>query len=198
MFYSKIAPELKGTLNSYKELAKVISEKWKALSKEEKENYEFDAEIFNIMDERDQRDSHEDEQHQDEERDQQCDSYDEDDQHQHYPTAIAYQYHYDMTIPPPPGPPPPGLFDLYAPGSFPPPPPPPPGYDYTFPGYDYTFPPPPPNDIFGAGLPPPPPPPIFTEMNLPPTHSDKNQASQSPLNFKLYDPPPPMYRSQSN
>ena len=60
MFYSKVAPELKGTLNSYKDLAKVISEKWKALSKEEKDNYELDAEIFNIMDDRDTRDSNND------------------------------------------------------------------------------------------------------------------------------------------
>jgi len=199
MFYSKVAPELKGTLNSYKDLAKVISEKWKALSKEEKDNYELDAEIFNIMDDRDTRDSNNDggdDQHLNEQRDQ-CDSYDDrnDDQHQYYPTNPPYQYQYDMTIPPPPGPPPgpppPGmLFDL----SFPPPPPPPPGYDYSY------LPPPPPNDMFGGSLPPPPPTYPTSALNFTDVENDKKQASSRPdlLSFTLHgSPPSPINRTQS-
>ena len=202
MFYSKVAPELKGTLNSYKDLAKVISEKWKALSKEEKDNYELDAEIFNIMDDRDTRDSNNDggdDQHLNEQRDQ-CDSYDDrnDDQHQYYPTnppQYANQYQYDMTIPPPPGPPPgpppPGmLFDL----SFPPPPPPPPGYDYSY------LPPPPPNDMFGGSLPPPPPTYPTSALNFTDVENDKKQASSRPdlLSFRLHgSPPSPINRTQS-
>jgi hypothetical protein len=162
MFYAKVAPELKGTLNSYRELAKMISEKWKALSKEEKENYELDAEIFNIMDDRDQSDIFEDGQNQDEERDPQCDSYDGDDEHRHYPPPPPPTGLFDSSFPPPPPGlfdlsfPPPGLFDSYAPGSFLPPP---------QPCYDNTFlPPPPPNDMLGGGLPPPQPPLDFPEM----------------------------------
>lgn len=177
MFYSKVAPELKGTLNSYKDLAKVISEKWSHLSKEEKENYELDAEIFNIMDDRDTRNSNSnsnsnsngDDQRQNEYK--QSDSYDDrDDQHLYYPpTNPPYQYQYDMTNPPPPGPPPgpppPGmLFDL----SVPPPPP----YDYS------VLPPHPPNDMYGGVVPPP-----------PPNYTDTKNCEDSP--------PLPLNRSQS-
>lgn len=189
MYYSKIAPELKGTLNSYKDLAKVISEKWSQLSKEEKDNYELDAEIFNIMDDRDTRNSNSNSNGDDQRRNEykQSDSDDvRDDQHLYYPpTNPPYQYQYDMTIPPPPGPPPgpppPGmLFDL----SVPPPPPPPGGYDYS------VLPPPPPNDMFGGGVPPPPP--NYTDIKLP--------TSASALNFEDtgHDSPPlPFNRSQS-
>ncbi len=190
MFYSKVAPELKGTLNSYKDLAKVISEKWSHLSKEEKDNYELDAEIFNIMDDRDTRNSNNtsngDDQRLSQNEHKQCNSYDDrDDHHLYYPTNPPYQYQYDMTIPPPPGPPPgpppPGmLFDPSVP-----PPPPPPGYDYS------VLPPPPPpsNDIFGCGIHPPPP--NYTDMNRP--------SSASALNFEdsTDSPSLPLNRSQS-
>lgn len=51
MFYAKVAPDLKGADESDEDLSAIIKQKWDALSKEEKENYELDAEIFNVMDE---------------------------------------------------------------------------------------------------------------------------------------------------
>jgi len=168
MFYSKVAPELKETLNPCNDLAKVIREKWKSLSKEERDNYELDAEIFNIMDDRDTRDSHD---NGDDERlndHHQCDSYDDKDgQHLHYPTNPPYQYQYDMTIPPPlgppPCPPPPGMhFDL----SFPPPPP----------GYEYSLPPPPPPNYGYETFPP-----STSALNFTHTENGKNRVSQAEL-----------------
>lgn len=169
MFYSKIAPELKGTLNSYKELAKVISEKWKALSQEEKENYEFDAEIFNIMDERDSRDSNGTTNQHANELDTN-NSFDRDEKSTYYPPPPnpSYQYDMSMAVPPgpPPGPPPPGmLFDM----SIPPPPP-----------YDFSFAPPPTNDMFGTNMPQPPP--NYMDM--------KPHSTISPSNTEYHAPPP--------
>jgi len=51
VFYAKVAPELKGADESDEDLSAIMKQKWDALSKEEKENYELDAEIFNVMDE---------------------------------------------------------------------------------------------------------------------------------------------------
>ena len=192
MFHAKIANELKGSLHNYNDVSRVVRRKWKHLSQEERDNYELDAEIFNIMDDRDSRNSSdniEDDQHLSEHE--QCDSYDEkDDRHlqQHYTTNHPpYQYQYDMTIPPPgppPGPPPPGMhFD----SSYPPPPPP---------GYDYSLPPPPPHDMYG-NVPPPPPnygyekfPPSTSAPNFTHTENGNNSASQPELlNFKLHGSP---------
>ncbi len=180
MFHSKIANELKGSLHNYNDVSRVLRRKWKHLSQEERDNYELDAEIFNIMDDRDARNSSDNI-----EDDEQCDSYDEkDDRHlqQHYVTNHPpYQYQYDMTIPPP---------GMHFDSSFPPPPPP---------GYDYSLPPPPQHDMYGNV---PPPPRNYGYEKFPPSTSakcvdGKNSASQPELlNFKLHGSSP-MNRRQS-
>lgn len=108
MFYAKVAPELKGT-ESDEDLSAIMKQKWDALSKEEKDNYELDAEIFNVMDEPPS---------------------------SGYLTSP--QLHKSTTppstsgcpLPPPPPPPPPCMFYPYGygPAYFPPPP-----TDYNFP-----------------------------------------------------------------
>ena len=151
----------------------MISEKWKDLSKEEKENYEFDAEIFNIMDERDSRDSNGTQNQHSNESDTN-NNFDREDKSTYYPPNPSYQYDMSMAVPPgpPPGPPPPGmLFDM----SIPPPPP-----------YDFSFvpPPPPPNDMFGSTMPPPP----SNYMDM------KPNSTLSPSNTEYHAPPPPGLR----
>lgn len=107
VFYAKVAPELKGT-ESDEDLSDIVKRKWDALSKEEKDNYELDAEIFNVMDEPPS---------------------------SGYLTSP--QLHESTTpstsgcpLPPPPPPPPPCMFYPYGygPAYFPPPP-----SDYNFP-----------------------------------------------------------------